>query len=483
MTAEELVRIVERREAERLELKESFGAEVVETACAFANAGGGYIVVGVDDKGRPSKRLLRSEGLRDYENRIATGTEPSVAVDAEKVPYGGREVVVLRVPENPLKPVAAKGRCYVRKGSVNHQMSPAEIAECHLKSTGGSMDAVFVPGATREDLDMGAVRRYMERATAKGRRSFDVGEDPWEALVKLEWVRSEREITRAAYLLFAKDPQRKFPQAVVHAGAFGRDGASILDSHDARGNIQDQIGEALAFVQRNIHCALVVAPGAVEHETVWDYPPEAVRETLANAVCHRDYGSPHDIQVKVFADGLVVSSPGQLPFDMPMETLLDPRHASRPRNKIVAQAFYDMGIIEHYGRGITRIQEECRKNGNPCPEWKDRNGEFATEYRPRAKEGEENTTQTTTQTTQTTTQTATRTTAGRRGPTSVQRRILEYLKENPTASRRMVAEQLGDITPDGVKYHLARMQERGWVRRVGGDNTGEWVVPDSELEG
>lgn len=75
-------------------MKESFGAEVVETACAFANARGGYIVVGVDDKGRPSKRLLRSEGLRDYENRIATGTEPSVAVDAEKVPYGGREVVV-----------------------------------------------------------------------------------------------------------------------------------------------------------------------------------------------------------------------------------------------------------------------------------------------------------------------------------------------------------------------------------------------------
>lgn len=96
--------------------------------------------------------------------------------------------------------------------------------------------------------------------------------------------------------------------------------------------------------------------------------------------------------------------------------------------------------------------------------------------------GEENTAQTTTQTTQTTTQTATRTTVGRRGPTSVQRRILEYLKENPTASRRMVAEQLGDITPDGVKYHLARMQERGWVRRVGGDNTGEWVVSYNEIE-
>lgn len=108
----------------------------------------------------------------------------------------------------------------------------------------------------------------------------------------------------------------------------------------------------MAFVQRNIRCALVVPPGRTEHVQVWEYPLEAVRETIANALCHRDYGSPHDIQIKVFEDGLVVSSPG---FDMPMELLMDPRHASRPRNKIIAQAFFDMGLIEHYGRGITRI--------------------------------------------------------------------------------------------------------------------------------
>ncbi len=133
MTSEELDLVVSRHEMQRLELKESLGAEAIETGCAFANAGGGIIVIGVDNKGRPSRQQLRIEALRDCENRIATATEPSVAVDAEKVAYHGRDVVVLRVLENPLKPVAVKGRCFIRKGSVNNHMYPAEIAECHLK--------------------------------------------------------------------------------------------------------------------------------------------------------------------------------------------------------------------------------------------------------------------------------------------------------------------------------------------------------------
>ena len=387
MTSEELETIVCKHEMQRLELKESFSMECIETACAFTNAQGGFIVIGVDNDGNPSKHQLRGEGLRDYENKISTATEPSVAVDAERVEFRGREVVVLRVIENPLKPVSYKGRCYIRKGSVNHQMAPTEIAECHLKSTGASMDAVFVPGATKDDLDIEAVRKYMRRSVEKKRRPYSEDEDPWKVLLKLEWVKSESEITRAAYLMFAKDTQRKFSQAIVHSGAFRADGALIVDSLDSKGNIQDQIDDAMTFIKRNIHCALVITPGKVDHDPMWDYPLEAVRETLANALCHRDYGAPYDIQVKIFEDSLCISSPGQLPFDMPMDFLMKPTHPSRPRNKLIAQAFFDMGIIERYGSGIKRIKKECDKNGNSYPEWSDQYGEFATTYRPRVTNG------------------------------------------------------------------------------------------------
>ena len=115
MTAQELEIAIREHEMQRLELKESFGVECVETACAFANASGGYIVLGVDNNGNPAKAQMRFEALRDYENRIATATEPSVSVDAEKVAFRDATVVVLKVPENPLKPVAYKGRSFMRK--------------------------------------------------------------------------------------------------------------------------------------------------------------------------------------------------------------------------------------------------------------------------------------------------------------------------------------------------------------------------------
>ena len=91
MTAKELEIAIKEHEMQRLELKESFGAETIESACAFANAHGGFIVIGIDNNGHLAKKPLRGESLRDYENRIATSTEPSVAADAEKVEFAGAE--------------------------------------------------------------------------------------------------------------------------------------------------------------------------------------------------------------------------------------------------------------------------------------------------------------------------------------------------------------------------------------------------------
>lgn len=82
MTEKELETAIAAHEMQRLELKESFGAECIETACTFANAQGGRIVLGVDNRGELAKLPLRFEALRDFENRIAAATEPSVAVDA-----------------------------------------------------------------------------------------------------------------------------------------------------------------------------------------------------------------------------------------------------------------------------------------------------------------------------------------------------------------------------------------------------------------
>lgn len=249
------------------------------------------------------------------------------------------------------------------------------------------MDAVIMSGVTRADLDMDEVRKYMAKAIAEGRRNFSQNDDPWLVLNKLQLVKSEAEITRAACLLFAKEPQIMFSQAIIHAGAFRDEGALILDSCDVGGNIQNQVDKTIEFIKRNIRRSIVVS-GKAEHDRVWEYPIEALRETITNAICHRDYCSPHDIQIKILEDRLVVISPGLLPFDMGLEMLENPEHGSRPRNKLVAQVFYDMHLIEHYGSGTRRIKDECLKNGNKLPRWSQQYGSFITVYDSRLKEDE-----------------------------------------------------------------------------------------------
>ena len=180
-----------------------------------------------------------------------------------------------------------------------------------------------------------------------------------------------------------------------------------------------------------------------------------------------------------------------LPFDMPMDKLMSPLHGSRPRNRIIAQAFFDMGIIERYGRGIRRIKEECDKNGNSYPTWNDECGSFVTEYRAKAKgTTTQSTTQTTTQSTtlqttlettlQTTLETTQQTTLHAAQETKLEEKldgvaleIAMLMKRNPKIKIDEIAISVG-ITRDGVNYHIKGLKNKVGLRHSGADQDGRW---------
>jgi ATP-dependent DNA helicase RecG len=121
--------------------------------------------------------------------------------------------------------------------------------------------------------------------------------------------------------------------------------------------------------------------GKPKRDEVWDYPLDAVREAIINAVCHRDYTDNADIQIKIHDDSMTIWNPGGLPGGMTMEDFFDPGHGSRPRNKLVAQVFFDLKYVERYGRGIRMILELCRAAGIPAPEFQERFSGFMVTFR------------------------------------------------------------------------------------------------------
>ena len=189
-------------------------------------------------------------------------------------------------------------------------------------------------------------------------------------------------------------------------------------------------------------------------------PREALREALLNACINKDYAEPSPIQIRVYENKLEIINGGVLPEGWTVETLLS-SHRSMPYNPDIANTFFRAGEIEAWGRGIERIITACQNDGFSTTEFRyDASGIWTTfkfKYPERA-------------TTQKTTQKAIQ------NLTEQQQAILSFLKIHPEATRKEISESLSNITEDGVKYNLSRLQELGLLKRVGGRKQGYWQI-------
>jgi ATP-dependent DNA helicase RecG len=200
-------------------------------------------------------------------------------------------------------------------------------------------------------------------------------------------------------------------------------------------------------------------------------PEEALREALLNALIHKDYASHSPIQIRVYPDKLQIWNSAVLPEGWTAEKLLAD-HSSHPFNPLVAAAFFRAGEIEAWGRGIQRIVEACEAAGAPSPVIRYDISDYWFEF-PFAKGYVEAVFggRTTRDTTQETTQEITQETA----PATTQERILAALRAEPALTRRALAARFG-LTPDGVKYHLAKLTAARRLRHVGPTKAGKWEI-------
>jgi ATP-dependent DNA helicase RecG len=358
MEIEELLKF---GESGTLEFKEKFDEKTVESAVAFANAKGGIILIGVSDKGNIIGVDIGKETLIRWANQISDKTEPQLIPEIEVFESKGKQVVAVKVPEYPLKPVSVRGRCFKRINNSNRSMNAQEIAEMHLQSTGMSWDRLPAVGETLKDLDLEKVKNYIRKARDIGRKGFREEEEinPVQVLEKMKLI-IDGKPTWAASLLFGKEGKRFLSQAVIHCGRF-KNQTLVIDDRLIEGSLFEQVEEAMDFVRKNTNVKFVMT-GKPEREEIWDYPLEAIREAVVNAVCHRDYTVMSHVEIRIYDNELIVWSPGGLPLGLTMEELFK-SHASKLRNKGIAEIFFDMRIIEQWGSGIEKMINYCRKAG------------------------------------------------------------------------------------------------------------------------
>lgn len=271
-------RLITKGESEALEFKASFGKDVIETLCAFANHQGGSVLIGVSNTGKVIGATCGEETIQNWVNEIKQNTMPSIIPDIEIIPVKGKSVIIVHVSEFPIKPVAFRDRYFKRVANSNHRLSLTEIANVHMQSLQLSWDSYPEEQATVKDLCMGKMKSFLKRVKDGGRFH---GEGAWQVILEKLGYLKNRVPTHSAMLLFGKND----PPYALHVGRF-KTASTIIDDKMIRGTLFDVVEDAMKFILSHVKVAFEIT-GAIERREIPEYPPPALRELLLNSVVHR----------------------------------------------------------------------------------------------------------------------------------------------------------------------------------------------------
>lgn len=225
-------------------------------------------------------------------------------------------------------------------------------------------------GWALQDLDLPELRNAVAEAVRVGRLNEPGSREPEDMLLGLGLMR-DGVLLRAAVVLFgnARRLESEMPQCLLRVARFrGIDRSDFLDNRQFYGNAFALLSSAERFLNDTIPVPSRFEPGRVQRIDEPLYPLLAVREAVANALCHRDYAmGGGSIGLAVYDDRLEVTSTGPLHFGLTPNDLFAP-HESRPWNPLIARTFYRRGIIEQWGRGTLRMVELATSAGLPRPE-------------------------------------------------------------------------------------------------------------------
>ena len=364
--------LISQGESETTEFKKSLSLkdEIGAAISAFSNAVGGVVLIGVTDSGKIEGVDIGANTIENEASYTRRHTDPQVFPSIEVLEVGDKTIIAIKVEESNDKPVFFKNNAYKRVGKSSQRMSSSEMRRlAHEDKPKLWWDERICEDAGLEDMDEEKLQWFLHEA--KRQRRINISDDvpTSELLMRLKLVRN-RMLTNASVLLFGKNPQQFFIQSEVKCIRFKGTGvtAPMIDMKVIEGNLIDQVIDAEKFIFDHISLASWIEDQKIQRQEKWEYPPNAIREALVNAIAHRDYLSTSKVQVRIFDDRMEFWNPGKLPDKWGVEKLKQ-EHESRPFNPLIAKCFFWVKYAEDVGTGTNKIIRWCVDWGLPEPEF------------------------------------------------------------------------------------------------------------------
>jgi ATP-dependent DNA helicase RecG len=364
-TAAEFALALSAWEGQFVEFKEAVADSLARELVAFANSAGGRIYIGVADN-KKVEGITVSNRLLSQVQDIARNCDPSVAVNLVPFRYDGHGLLMLEVPEGRLKPYSCAAGYFLRTGPNSQKLTRNELVEFVL-----GLDLLRFEG--RECRDFTYPRDFNQREFEAFLRMSGIAAGRLttaELLVNLALARqdgSQLILTNAAILFFGKEPSRFLPQARVSCVLFRTpERLHILDRKDLNEGLLENLEQAEVFLLKHLPVRYEIKGfSRIEHR---EFPLEAIREGLVNALMHRDYNVyGGNVFVELYPDRLAIVNPGGLP---PGLAEADFGIKSVHRNPLIADLFSRAGKVERAGTGIRRIRALLAQAGCAEPQFR-----------------------------------------------------------------------------------------------------------------
>lgn len=361
------------------------------TISAFANQDeGGTIVFGLDERrdfepvGVYDAQDLQKK-VMEYCEQMTPVVRPILTVcEEDGLLFVSAEIPPLDISERPCFKTA-KGRLagsYVRVGDADKPMTEYEVYSYEAFRKKYRDDVRPVEDASVDGLDRAKLEEYI---VLRKKNRPNLTATPSEQLYTLIGVTKNGQVTLSAVMLFSPYPQAYFPQLGIIAssvpgtdlGVLDEKGQRFSDSRRIEGTLPEMLEGALAFVRSNMRIATRIDPQTGKRTDIPQYPMDAVREAVLNALIHRDYsihtqGMP--IQITMYTDRVEISSPGGLYGRLRVDQL--GKTQPDTRNPVLVTAMEVLGETENRYSGIPRIQHAMKEMGLPAPVFTDSRGTF-----------------------------------------------------------------------------------------------------------
>ena len=352
ITAEDIKRMAERGESYNVDFKVTVpqkARDITEEVCSFANAAGGYVLIGIDDHGTIKGTTIDNSKRSAIQGSIGE-ISPALHCDLYSVEVDGAEVWVVEVPAGRQVPYVFGGSVFVREGANSQKLTNVEeIRELFQQAEKIYYDSI----PTRkyniyDNLDADILKVFRREAHISN------NVDDEQLLENLQAFTENGDVKRGAILFFDKHPENLFFHAVVRCTQFkGIDKLHIIDDKTFGGPLVAQYEQTLSWLQDKLMLEYEIKGTGARTEK-WEMPLDVFREALINALAHRDYYEQGAFtNVEVYDDRIEITNPGGL---LPLVA----KHFGRKslsRNPYIFSLFMRMNLVEHVGSGIGRMQE------------------------------------------------------------------------------------------------------------------------------